>query len=568
MITLKYDKTSYDEFLRLKWKNSNNNTHSYRIFRRKVSNTLGGNKINEDFQPIGVASLSNQEESISVLNLHPNCGEFLEFTDYLGETRSIRESEVLQKWIYEESKDSSKGYGLGAISVYSMPISKFNSDPKGLLYNENSVAKYDVVCIGFYETASVTNVKEQFTKPSVEVLSKYIKDGYGVIAGHDVISGYFGIDKNLGPIREFFNVKIGQWDTNDEAGFDYDFKVSVEGSKTRIKKVGPLSYYPWKIGTLDAILDISKTHTTSQFALGNIWYSFIEDKIVGEEYLNKDLKDKANFYLTTHNSTAIIQLGHNIEVTDTERKILVNTIFYVKQRTNGNQHIDYMGIDDENPLSPTIVDHYTEQDTYTATFDYRTEDVGVKLEYYIEGTEISTGKVELSNIIEADFTSDIKHFKYKLNQVASDIPNNPSDNVAFEDWIETKEKIVISEPLKKGYYSFKIVAIDNNLNVSDIKEMIFFMPGIVVTEKSPALTKYPNAQRVNHRYRGPHESKKANDVLVQARYNLNNLKKIVDQLDKEKNVMFERPNGSYTPMIEYKDIIEDRDKNIRLRKEK
>lgn len=568
MITLKYDKTAYDKFINLKWKNSSSSTHSYRVFRRKISNTLGGNKIIEDFQPIGLASVSNQEENISILNIHPNCGETLEFTDYLGETRNIRESEMLQKWIYEGCKDSNKGYGLGAINIYSMPISKFNSDPKSLLYNENGVAKYDIVCIGFYETAAVTNVKEQFTKPSIEILSKYIKEGYGVLAGHDFISGHFGTDKNLGQLRDLFNVKLGQWETNNEAGFDYDFKVSVEGSKVRVKKVGPLSYYPWNIDTLGAILDISKTHTTSQFALGNIWYSFVEDKIVGDEYLDKDLRDKANFYLTTHNSTAMIQLGHSIDVTDIERKILVNTIFYLKQRTNKNSHIDHMGIDDEKPLSPTIVDHYIEQDTCTATFDYRTEDVGVKLEYYVEGTDISTGKIEVSNIIEADFVSDIKHFKYKLNQVASDIQDNPSDNQSFEGWIETKDKVVISEPLKKGYYSFKIVAIDNNYNVSDIKEMIFFMPGIVVTEKSPALTKYPNAQRINHRYRGPHESRKANDVLAQARYNLNNLKKIVAQLDKEKNVMLERPNQTYASVIEYKDIIEDMDKNIRLRKEK
>lgn len=568
MITLKYDKTAYDEFIKLKWRNSSNNTHAYRVFRRKISNTLDGNKVIEDFHPVSIASTSNQEESISILNLHPNCGEPLEFTDYLGETRSIRESEILQKWIQEGCKDSNKGYGLGITNVYSMPISKFNSSPEELLYNENGVAKYDVVCIGFYEAASVTNINEQFTKPSVEILSKYIQEGYGVIAGHDFISGYFGTDKNLGPIRDLFNTKVGQWDTNDEAGFDYDFKVSVEGSKSRIKKVGALSYYPWKMGTLDDILDISKTHTTSQFAFGDIWYSFVEDKIIGEEYLDKKLKNKANFYLTTYNSTAMIQLGHSIDITDTEKKILVNTIFYVKQRTNNNQHVDHMGVDDEKPLSPTIVDHYAEQDTCTATFDYRTEDVGVKLEYYVEGRNLSNGNIEVSNIIEADFISDIKHFKYKLNQVASDITNSSSGIISYEDWTETKEKIVISEPLKKGYYSFKIVAIDNNLNVSDIKEMIFFMPGVIKTEKSPAVTKYPNAQRINHRYRGPHESRKANDAIAQAVYNLNNLKKIVIQLDKEKNVMFERPNETYTSMIEYKDIIDSMDKIIRLRKEK
>uniref|UniRef100_UPI00261F0AC5 four helix bundle protein n=1 Tax=uncultured Capnocytophaga sp. TaxID=159273 RepID=UPI00261F0AC5 len=61
------------------------------------------------------------------------------------------------------------------------------------------------------------------------------------------------------------------------------------------------------------------------------------DLVVEVYDLIKKLPKEANYkyYLTTWNNTAMIQTGHsNGESTEDERKVLANTLFYLKQLTN------------------------------------------------------------------------------------------------------------------------------------------------------------------------------------------------------------------------------------------
>lgn len=554
MITLKHDNDPYKNYVRLSWKNSELKDFSYRVFRRKISSTLNTNEVLEDFRPTCVSDIDNPEENISVLNIHPACGELVEFSDYVGAKRTIRESEILQKWLYEPSEEAPSGYGKGRITIYSMSIEEFNTDPIGKLYNTDKSPKYDVICLGFYNEFNYNNQLQELSTKSIDTIDKYREKGYGVMVGHDVISGIFGGNKGMGTLRWKFGIELGQWDTNNEAGFDFPFKVSYEGESIKIIKAGQLMLYPWTVGTTGDVFDIAPTHTTSQLIGGTRWMEFNPSRIIGEEYLDETQKHRANCYLSTHNNTAMIQAGNDLNITDTEKKLITNTIFYIKQITDKKKHIDHMGIDDERPLMPTITNHFLESDTYTATFDFRTEDVGVKVQYYVEGTDLETGEKTLSNIIDAEFVSGINTYKYSLKQIESD---TPEARKYYDDWIPTKDKVITSGTLRKGYYSFRLVCIDNNLNVSDIREVIFFMPGLVVREKSPAVTKYPNAQRVNHRYRGPHESRKANDVIVQAMFNLRNIKEIVNELDQQKSVMLERPKSDYTHIQENNRVINE-----------
>lgn len=53
--------------------------------------------------------------------------------------------------------------------------------------------------------------------------------------------------------------------------------------------------------------------------------------------------------------------------------------------------------------------------------------------------------------------------------------------------------------------------------------------------------KTPVGVKYNNRYRGPHESYKANSTYAQARYNINKLKKRVDELEKIKNDVLQKP---------------------------
>ena len=56
------------------------------------------------------------------------------------------------------------------------------------------------------------------------------------------------------------------------------------------------------------------------------------------------------YYLTTWNNTAMIQTGHsNGESTEDERKVLANTLFYLKQLTKKTEVLDNSARDIADP---------------------------------------------------------------------------------------------------------------------------------------------------------------------------------------------------------------------------
>ena len=63
-----------------------------------------------------------------------------------------------------------------------------------------------------------------------------------------------------------------------------------------------------------------------------------------------------NYYLTTWNNTAMIQTGHSMgQSTEDERKVLANTLFYLKQLTHKTEILDNSARDLENPNKPANI---------------------------------------------------------------------------------------------------------------------------------------------------------------------------------------------------------------------
>lgn len=562
MITLRDDRESFKSRVRLSWRNSEGEECLYKIYRRKIGDTVG-TKFDEEFKPISACDLTNSNENISVLNIHPNCGEYITFKDSFGEDIKIRESQILKKWI-NESVDN-KGitdYGMGRIKITSISVSEFNKNSESTLYIKEGIPRYDVICIGFFNAFGYANEDEQFTLESANSIGEYIDKGLSVLVGHDVISGINGSNIGLGVIRSKFGLKLGQWDTNKVSGCDEGYKFSYGGCNISIKNKSSITSYPWYLGKKGETIKITKTHTTSQITEGSIIFSFIPDFIENENLLSEDKKERANSYLSTYNSTALIQIGHSLDITDIERKILVNTIFSMKTTLRHTVFIDSTGADDEDPLKPYIENHSINKDNNTVTFEFRGTENGVELEYYVEALYINSGNIDRSNIVQVKYESGIKIYKCSLERVSTEDSHTNSD-----EWIDCKERFFNSDELKKGYYSFKVKTIDKELNESDYQELVFFMPGAVKREKSEAITKTPLAQRVNHRYRGPHESSKADSVVVQIKNNIKILKDIVKILDSKSCVMKERPDINNTESEELIRAIESLDKNIRVRKD-
>ena len=72
----------------------------------------------------------------------------------------------------------------------------------------------------------------------------------------------------------------------------------------------------------------------------------------------KKLPKEANYkyYLTTWNNTAMIQTGHSMgQSTEDERKVLANTLFYLKQLTHKTEILDNSARDIADPNKPANI---------------------------------------------------------------------------------------------------------------------------------------------------------------------------------------------------------------------
>jgi len=96
---------------------------------------------------------------------------------------------------------------------------------------------------------------------------------------------------------------------------------------------------------------------------GNTWMEFIDTERFEEntgyqrEYnfdrLPKTPEYNYKYYLTTWNNTAMIQTGSsNGASTEDERKVLANTLFYLKQLTHKTEVLDNSARDIADPNKP------------------------------------------------------------------------------------------------------------------------------------------------------------------------------------------------------------------------
>ena len=89
---------------------------------------------------------------------------------------------------------------------------------------------------------------------------------------------------------------------------------------------------------------------------GNYWdeYSEIKNDQQAERELPKGMNQK--YYLTTWNNTAMIQTGHSSGAsTEDERKVLANTLFYLKQLTKKTEVLDNSARDIADPNKPANI---------------------------------------------------------------------------------------------------------------------------------------------------------------------------------------------------------------------
>ena len=153
---------------------------------------------------------------------------------------------------------------------------------------------------------------------------------------------------------------------------------------------------------------------TEKFEVDSGW-----QKEVNFDTLPKTPEYNYKYYLTTWNNTAMIQTGHSQgKSTEDERKVLANTLFYLKQLTHKTEILDNSARDIADPNKPeNIVYKIDEQGNNIIEFR-RPEDNGSTYEYYVKGLD---GDREFtSETKSATITTGVKKYKYQVVEGTAD----------------------------------------------------------------------------------------------------------------------------------------------------
>ena len=152
---------------------------------------------------------------------------------------------------------------------------------------------------------------------------------------------------------------------------------------------------------------------------GNYWDEFSEIK--NDEQARSELPQDMNlkYYLTTWNNTAMIQTGHSGgKSTEDERKVLANTLFYLKQLTHKKEILDNSARDIANPNNPTNITTAVNEDNTTNIRFRRPEDNGSTYEYYVKG--LDGAREFTSDTKSATITTGVKKYKYAVTEGSAD----------------------------------------------------------------------------------------------------------------------------------------------------
>jgi hypothetical protein len=289
----------------------------------------------------------------------------------------------------ETLSDSEEPAGKGLFDIDTVYIDDYNRTPETYLKDEEGIYKYDVLVFGTYDA----NNGKDLSQCSYQATLDYMDTGRGVLFGHDTVAEYSG---NTRMQFRKFGERMGVKMINDN--------YLVQSNKVKVVNEGFLTSYPWK---LTGTLSIPTAHPAGLYVGGTtsstMWLEF-----QGKYLTDSDTGSKNSAYLFSKDALAMIQTGHsNGQATDDERKVIANTLFYLKQLTNKTSASDKSFYDE---AAPEIVDVSEVTDERQTTI--QAKDVGTLYQYYVEAVNAGNREEEgvQSNIAEAEALSGIRGF--------------------------------------------------------------------------------------------------------------------------------------------------------------
>ncbi|MDE5967136.1 MAG: hypothetical protein K2G89_09930 [Lachnospiraceae bacterium] len=328
------------------------NRYGYRVFRKKGDSEWE------------TRSTWDGSEKVKVLNVYPPSANYLKL------------------WMNTTINTSEEIASRGVLEIDEVSFPLYNKTPDDYLKDKNGNYRYDVIMIG----SSDCNGGWDLSDTAYQATLAFTETGRGILFGHDsVVDNPSHVHRNLAKFGEQLGITY------------YKSASGACGNKVEVINNGFLTSYPWK---LTGTMNIPYAHSSAQF----IDTTLTNPATKWMRFQGYDADDDA--YLFTRNQYAMIQTGHsNGQATDDERKIMANTLFYLKQFTDKTSATDKSFYDEAAP-EVTGISEMTADSRVTI----QATDKGTLYQYYVEAVNAGAGENNSSNIVEAEALSGICGF--------------------------------------------------------------------------------------------------------------------------------------------------------------
>ncbi|MCM1159687.1 MAG: Ig-like domain-containing protein, partial [Roseburia sp.] len=413
-----------EETVFLSWKSNTSirNLAGYRLFRK-----LG----EEAYTSI---STWDGESHIKILNVYPG-------------------RKLLYLWMNEFLKNTKEEAGKGLLDIDSASFNEFNEEPDKFLLDNDGNYKYDVIMFGSGDCNGGRDLNEQ----SYYAALKFVQSGRGVLFGHD------SVVQNAAQ-RHPWLAKFGEL---MGMTFHPHGALNAGGNQVDIVKEGTLTSYPWK---LTGTLEVPYSHSSGQYVEGD----FGKNTTIWMRYHGQNPVTDDNFYLLSKNSVAMIQTGHFSSSSDDEKKILANTLCYLKQYSVDDHTKDPTAYDMEAPEITNVDTYFTSTAFDKMALRIEGKDKGTIYRYFVQTVPRDEySEIVTSNEIREEMKTGLKGFVVLVNDDPSKLPELYEKSILtgeIKNFVKAvDEQAYVDIPSKyigKECYAH-VCAVDNSDNVSE-----------------------------------------------------------------------------------------------------